>query len=805
MSSPPPIRSKILKILLVPTLALVALWLFMAYSTVAEVSALSQTLNRWGAIGAPTRELATELQRERRLTAEAAGRTAQDKALADQRRATDGKVEVVREVIASAAANEPGNALADVRALESAMDGLDALRVSADNGSMSAIQLTDAYNASVFAATRQFGSPTTLPDVASFRTVRGVGAYTNTAEYLGREQAILAPVLKRGEMTQAEHAAFVAAMTSRRNFQTNADRDMSPELLARYQQVAGDAPHQRLQAAENTIFAWDLKGRPPLDPASWKRDSQTVLDTIARQTQEELVRASAMGEKLKRDALLRIAVVIGVGLIAVIASILISYRFGRSMIAELRRLQDSAVELAEERLPRLVERLRRGEDVDPASEAPELAPADTAEVDRVVQAFSSVRRTAVEAAVGQATLRKGVGQVFLNLAWRNQALLHRQLNLLDAMERRVEEPEILEDLFKLDHLTTRMRRHAENLIILSDAVPARRWRDPVPIFDVVRSAVLEVEDYTRVTVLPMPHAPMLVGGVVTDLIHLIAELVENATVFSPPNTVVHVRSMSAAKGFALEIEDRGLGLNRATLDELNAKLAEPPEFDLADSDRLGLFVVARLASRHGIKVVLRPSPYDGTTAIVLLPPALLAVEEVPVFEVPQRSRHGAHAAGQTRAPNVPAATPPRELTGVPEWQPEPPREWQPDPPREWQPVPEPATEWQPAPEPATDWFPAQERQEQPPPVLPTRRAVAVPETDDDLDGLPVRVRQANLAPQLRQARSSAQRDVSTRTPEELSNLMSSMQRGWQQGRGRTEQDQDVWNRKESRPDARPQI
>jgi hypothetical protein len=394
-----------------------------------------------------------------------------------------------------------------------------------------------------------------------------------------------------------------------------------------------------------------------------------------------------------------------------------------------------------------------------------------------------VRRTAVEAAVGQATLRKGVGQVFLNLAWRNQALLHRQLSLLDAMERRIEEPEILEDLFKLDHLTTRMRRHAENLIILSDAAPARRWRDPVPIFDVVRSAVLEVEDYTRVTVLPMPQAPMLVGGAVTDLIHLIAELVENATAFSPPNTVVHIRSMPAANGFALEIEDRGLGLNRATLEELNAKLAEPPEFDLADSDRLGLFVVARLASRHGIKVVLRPSPYDGTTAIVLLPSTLLAVEEVPVFEVSQRARQGgAHAAGQPRALDMQPESWPRTLPGVPERQPA-----------------------APAPEPVTGWFPAQERQEQPS-TVPVRQPAAVPEADDDLDGLPVRVRQANLAPQLRQTRSPVRRgEVSTRTPEELSNLMSSMQQGWQQGRSRCEQDQDVWTRKESRPDARPQI
>ena len=257
-----------------------------------------------------------------------------------------------------------------------------------------------------------------------------------------------------------------------------------------------------------------------------------------------------------------------------------------------------------------------------------------------------MQRTAVEAAVGQATLRKGIAQVFLNLAWRNQVLLQRQLTLLDTMERRVEEPDILEDLFKLDHLTTRMRRHAENLIILSDAAPARRWRDPVPLYDLVRSAVLEVEDYTRVTVAPMPDAPMLVGSAVTDVIHLIAELVENATVFSPPDTTVTVRSTKAANGFALEIEDRGLGLNPAMLEELNARLADPPEFDLADSDRLGLFVVARLAVRHNIKITLRRSPYDGTTAIVLLPTTLLATPEMADPAGPRRPQRRAGTCGR---------------------------------------------------------------------------------------------------------------------------------------------------------------
>ncbi|MET8047277.1 nitrate- and nitrite sensing domain-containing protein [Streptosporangium sp. NPDC005286] len=779
MSSPPPIRSKILKILVIPVLSLIALWGVIAYTAVSQIAGISQTKTRWEVTGVPIRDMIVEIQRERQLSADAAEATAQSKPLAEQRRATNVTVDQVRRAISSAQGYEPENAPTDMRILQSAMDGLVLVRASADNGSMTPIQVTDAYNAFINAANKQFGDSTALADVSSFRVLRGMTAYSTTAEYLGREQAVLAPVLKRGGMTHAEQAAFVAAVTSRRHFLANAEADMGPELQARYRQVAGDAAHQRLLVAENKIFAWDLTGKPPLDAAEWKRDSETVLSTVIQQTQEELVRATIKGDELRSSAFLRIGLVLGLGLLAIIVSIVFSYRFGRSLVDELKRLQASAVELAEERLPRLVERLRKGDDVDPATEAPELDRANTAEVDRVVHAFSAVQRTAVEAAVGQATLRKGVSQVFLNLAWRNQALLHRQLTLLDTMERRVEEPEILEDLFKLDHLTTRMRRHAENLIILSEATPARRWRDPVPIFDVVRSAVLEVEDYTRVTVLPMPQAPLLVGAAVTDVIHLIAELVENATVFSPPNTVVHVRSMVAANGFALEVEDRGLGLNQATLDELNAKLADPPEFDLADSDRLGLFVVARLAARHGIKVVLRPSPYDGTTAIVLLPQSLLATcEALTAEDVPRVHRVGSHPGGPVRA----LAAAPEVLPGAF---------------YSSQDLPVART-----PEPSPGWFPApQQRQETPAPSIPVRRAVSVPDIDEDLDGLPVRVRQASLAPQLRQARAPERRDVPARTPEELSNLMSSMQRGWQQGRSQTEQDQDVWKRKDGHPDA----
>jgi signal transduction histidine kinase len=826
---------------------MIALWGVIAYSSVQEIVTISQTQNRWEAIGSPVLQLIVEFQRERQLSAEALFGTGADKPLLQQRQVTDGRVKRLRQVIGSVDRAGAVGTPPEVRALLTALDGLEKLRRSADSGKLSPpLKILYAYDQLISVANRQFSDSDALSDVSSYRAVRGMAAYSATAEYLGREHAVLTSTMVHRKMTPTDRAAFVAAFTSRRLVIANADRDVGPGLRTQYQQLVSGPAYKRLIDVENRLFVWDTNGAPPVDPAVWKNDAETLIGTINQDTHQELLRAAAEREALKVAAYWRIGLVVGLGLLAVIVSVVLSYRFGRSMIAELKRLQASAVALAEERLPRLVERLRRGDDVNPATEAPGLDRANTAEVDRVVNAFSAVQRTAVEAAVGQATLRKGVGQVFLNLAWRNQALLHRQLTLLDTMERRVDEPEILEDLFKLDHLTTRMRRHAENLIILSDSAPARRWRDPVPLFDVVRGAVLEVEDYTRVIVPPMPQAPLLVGAAVADVIHLVAELVENATVFSPPDTVVHVRSTPAANGFALEVEDRGLGLNQATLDELNAKLADPPEFDLVDTDRLGLFVVARLAARHGIKIVLRPSPYDGTTAIVLLPTSLLASPEasvvgtaphqvgqagparrdrtirglgtatearpkalsgardrpaarVPVppsgwFLAEQRREHAASPAGEgDTVPDANAVAPTREGDTVPD------ADDAVAPTRET--VTLPNADDAVAPTRETVTLPNADDDD----LAPRREAVTLPNADDDdLDGLPVRVRQANLAPQLRQAPSPERHDVSMRSPEELQELMSTMQRGWQQGRGRVEQEQDMRNRKEGHPDARPQ-
>ena len=326
------------------------------------------------------------------------------------------------------------------------------------------------------------------------------------------------------------------------------------------------------------------------------------------------------------DAKRRVTILAAVGAAGLILTLLVSLLLGRSINRRLSTLRRSALTLAQEQLPSVVARLRRGESVDVAAEAPPLR-VGSDEIGQVGQAIDTVRQTAIRSAMDEARVRQGVNDMFRNLARRNQSLLQRQLTVLDEMERRATDPDVLEDLFKMDHLTTRMRRHAEGLIILSGAPPGRSWSAPVKLIDVMRGAVAEVEDYARVVAATQSRAA-LAGSAVTDMIHLLAELIENSTSLSPPFTQVRVSGETVANGFAIEIEDRGLGMTPQRLQELNERLANPPDINPANTEQLGLFVVGQLARRHGIRVMLRPSPYGGTTAVVLIPLALI-VEDGP--------------------------------------------------------------------------------------------------------------------------------------------------------------------------------
>ena len=446
------------------------------------------------------------------------------------------------------------------------------------------------------------------------------------ADATQEEWDLLAADMAQHRFPQADRAAFAALAHQRQTTISNTVPTLDPHYAAMLTQHLPAATASAMTSLESAVTStrWRV-GAPPAHIAGSKMTFLDYSNALGGGLNEAADALQAQAQHDANTQILELILAAILGLIGTIVSIALSVVLGRGLVQQLRDLRESALTLARENLPDVITRLRAGESVDIA----EYTPADTTsdnEIDQVQAAFSLVQHSAVQSAVDEARLRRGISDVFRNLAGRSQSLLHRQLTLLDGMERRATEPDELEDLFRLDHLTTRMRRHAEGLIILSGDAPARGWRQPVPLVDVLRAAVAEVEDYTRIRVLCRTSAAVA-GHAVADLIHLIAELAENATVFSPPNTPVRIQGDIVGRGFAVEIEDRGLGISAARIEEINANLANPPQFDLSGSDRLGLFIAGQLAQRHEIKITLRPSVYGGTTAIVLIPTALVVDED----------------------------------------------------------------------------------------------------------------------------------------------------------------------------------
>ncbi|GAA1953283.1 hypothetical protein GCM10009754_23120 [Amycolatopsis minnesotensis] len=370
---------------------------------------------------------------------------------------------------------------------------------------------------------------------------------------------------------------------------------------------------------------------------------------------EQSVRVARLADRAAWLALL-VAVFGGGALIAgAVAAYLAVTRFSGRLAGRLDRLRVQTAGVADVQLPELVARVRAGERVDPAAELLFLDHGDD-EIARLADAFTLAQQSAVSAAVGEATSRAGAKHAFAELSWRTQLLLDQQLRTLDEAERATADPAALGLLFDVDHLSTRARRNAENLVVLGDRRPARRWRSPVRLSELVRGAVAEVESYTRVGVGALPDAH-LEGAVVVDLVHLLAELLDNAISVSPAETRVEVCGSVAGRGIVLEIEDRGAGMPAARLDAMNALLREPRDFgELVGSGAgVGLFLCGRLAARHGISVTLRGSPYGGTTAIVLVPEAVIADEvlaqirdQAPFVPSPQPRRIAAKLNGAAR-------------------------------------------------------------------------------------------------------------------------------------------------------------
>ena len=787
------VRKRILLLALVPLLSLFGLYVFATSITARNAINLARADTLKNATGQPTGTFEGQLQAERLLAMlYLAAPTPQNQAkLAAIEQVTRHEAAALRSALMSGATMNSASApqaraidtlLADIKTLPALQAQVAARTISRPDALARYNGLVANGDQVLNQTIRQETNATIVAQALAFVRIGRSG------DLLGQEAAILLGDMSTGSFPPADRRQFAQLVGARRNLIEVTLPDLDQPYRGYYTRDVSPLASAELTALENKVMRTPPRHLPAVSPLAWQQAVGAVTAGFSKAGLQSANTITTQASNVAWSTNLQLIVTGGIGLLLVIFSIVVAILTARSLVRELGGLRQSALNLANDRLPEVVDRLALGQDVDVSAEAPDI-PASSDEIGQVRDAFAAVQQTAVQAAVGQARLRQGMSEVFRNLARRSQSLLHRQLTLLDAMERRARDPQELEDLFRIDHLTTRMRRHAESLIILSGHTPARGWRNPVPLVDVLRAAVAEVEDYTRIRATSATQAS-LAGPAVGDVIHMIAELAENATMFSPPNTPVVIHGDTVGKGFAVEIEDRGLGMSDEQLLRINDVLANPPPFDPSGSDQLGLFVASQLAKRQDIKVSLRPSPYGGTTAIVLIPQNLVVPEgshakdpaapAVTDGALRFKGRHeldwskdgdsgaspasvAAGAAASWTGSMIPATRDPADtadLGAVPLGSPV---------------FPEPG------PGLVGTAFAAG-------PLGITVPGSAGPGPGDFGEaGLPQRVRQASLAPQLRdtaadQAPARGADDFWTRSPEESRSTVTAIQRGWERGR-----------------------
>ncbi|MET8095975.1 nitrate- and nitrite sensing domain-containing protein [Streptomyces sp. NPDC005236] len=652
----PTVRSRIVALSIAPVVALMTLWSFAMVSVTGELRALVRLQGVYNDFGTPVDTAIGQIQIERRLAAAYLGArqgTRPGVELLAQERRTDRAVTAMRAAVRDGDRSRlSGHQRQVLDGMLHAVDGLEGLRDRVLSHTVTWDRAVAEYSALVEPGFDVESALTALQAGQLAREAQVVVELVRVRDFVSREDALVAGARAAGTLTDRQYDTLTATIEDRRVFERTYVPDLPADSRALFESFRREDLHQDLTRDEDSLLRAGAHGAGEAVAAgSWRTTTDRAVKRYMRLCSQAAINSAARGRTFAYGELTRAAIVGVLGLAAVGLSLWLSVRGARRISRRLESLRDAADLLTNRQLPQVMERLSAGEEVDAAAEAPPLADVEAVadEIGQVGRSFNTARLAAVEAAVKQATLRRGLFAVLLNIARRNQALVHRQLKLVDTLERRTDDPDVLDDLFRIDHLTTRMRRHAESLIILSGSAPGRRWRRPVPVAEVVSSAVGEIEQYARVVVPPMPEVGVAADAV-ADIVHLIAELVENATVFSPPRTQVTLRTGRAGSGFVLEIDDRGLGLAPDQIDEAHRTLTTPEDFDPTRHDRLGLYVVGRLAARHGIKVTLCRSPYGGTTAVVLLPEAVLA---------PVEGRHPPVAADMSLA-----ALPSRTATAV---------------------------------------------------------------------------------------------------------------------------------------------
>ncbi|WP_030240224.1 nitrate- and nitrite sensing domain-containing protein [Streptomyces sp. NRRL S-455] len=629
------IRLSLVLLALVPSVTLAAMWGVTTIQMFSEGLRLRDQTELSRSTGAMGTDATLALQRERSLSAAWLASPHGSRAALDaQREETD---KAVAKLVGQADAIEeaPSRISDRLYSVLGSVGSLEYYRDQVDNPTdITAQQALAQYTSIIDDQIHAFQELSQFDDGDLTSQAGPLVALEHAAELVSREDAQLTLAWPTGHLNDEDRVQFTELVNTRRWLVKD---QVVPQLTGtaktQTERILASPEWQTLQSIENQVLAARNSGaeadRIALPDARkrWNATMDKLSDHYAaliRQQTTGLLERSAD----KADGLLiKAASLSAGGLLALLVCVGMSWRITRSLSRRLRGLRRAAVSLAQERLPDVVARLERGEKVDPESAAQPLDYGHD-ELGQVAQAFNTAQRTAVHTAVELADTRRGFQKIILGIARQSQNLVNLQLSKLDALEREHTDPNVLKGLYELDSSASQLRRYEENLVIVSGERPGRSWSEPVALIDILRSAVGEVAEYQRVEV-QTEEEVYVAPPAVADVIHLLAELIDNATAYSPAPSPVTVRTQMVAKGLAVEVEDRGLGMSEEDYTSFNEQLAVPPQFDvvaLADDLRLGMFVIGRLAHRHGIAVTLRASPYGGTTAIVLVPHEIVVRE-----------------------------------------------------------------------------------------------------------------------------------------------------------------------------------
>ncbi|HYN93944.1 MAG TPA: nitrate- and nitrite sensing domain-containing protein, partial [Pilimelia sp.] len=632
-----PIWAKLGLIMIVPTIATVVVGTngligHIQTQTTAErardLAGLSQTAG----------QLVHDLQNERAaatmLLAPRAGASA---AARSNYTATHQAVEAAKRPYSqqrNAIAELPENIASVLKQIDSQLTGLPGVRSKVINGSFALSEAESDYQAllSYLLTIRDSAARLAGNNELSDR-MRAAAEVSRIKDNVAQRRVVVHQILGQGDITAQLREQYIATKTGERQaldtfraVASRAERDSYDKTVAGAAQ--GQAAKYQSYLDGNTTGS--VAGAP-FDAAQWDAAMRAQADLLRAVERELDGRMVTLATRLRDDVQQRLLLETGLLLGMLLLAVLFAWLVARSMARSLRELRHGALAVAQHGLPHAVARLR-----DPALAAGHLTPAQVAdqiaeplpvrtrdEFGQVTEAFNAVHLEAVRTAAEQAALRSSVATMFVNLARRSQILVDRLIGHLDRLERGEEDPDALAELFQLDHLATRMRRNDENLLVLAGADSTRVQREPAALIDVLRAAQSEVEHYTRIEFGIVDRDIEVAAHAVNDLVHLVAELFDNATAFSPPDSHIVVEARRVGDRAVLYVEDRGIGISPDQLLDLNERLASPPQVDVAVSRMMGLVVVARLAARHGVRVELRPAAERGTIADVTLPPAVL--------------------------------------------------------------------------------------------------------------------------------------------------------------------------------------